>query len=124
MPSMPRGTVPCGRPQSFRLTGSVELICFALCVAQCVYLVTSLFQGSWIIDASGQRIATDFVNVWRADGRSLPEIRRVPMTPRFTRTRKLRLSDIHSLVSTPGFIRPRSSSWQPCLPRFRLFRPT
>ena len=70
MPSMPRGTVPCGRPQSFRLTGSVELICFALCVAQCVYLVTSLLQGSWIIDASGQRIATDFVNVW-ASGRQV-----------------------------------------------------
>ena len=70
MPSMPPGTVTSGRPQSFRLTGSVELICFALCLAQCVYLVASLFQGSWIIDASGQRIATDFVNVW-ASGRQV-----------------------------------------------------
>src|SRR6516165_5643838 len=67
---MPPGTVTSGRPQSFRLTGSVELICFALCLAQCVYLVASLFQGSWIIDASGQRIATDFVNVW-ASGRQV-----------------------------------------------------
>jgi arabinofuranan 3-O-arabinosyltransferase len=70
VPSTPPGTVPCGRPQSLQLTGSVELICFALCVAQCVYLVASLLQGSWIIDPGGQRIATDFVNVW-ASGRQV-----------------------------------------------------
>src|SRR5205823_4661633 len=37
---------------------------FALCVAQCVYLVASFVHGTWIVDASGQQIATDFVNVW------------------------------------------------------------
>jgi arabinofuranan 3-O-arabinosyltransferase len=44
------------------------LVCFALCVALCVYLLASFIQGSWVIDANGQLIATDFVNVW-ASGR-------------------------------------------------------
>ena len=69
---MPPDTVSSKRPQSFQLTRSVELICFALCVAQCVYLVTSLIQGSWILDPNGQRLATDFVNVW-AGGRQVLE---------------------------------------------------
>jgi arabinofuranan 3-O-arabinosyltransferase len=46
----------------------VKLVCFALCVAQCVYLIASYVQGSWIFDANGEVIATDFVNVW-ASGR-------------------------------------------------------
>jgi arabinofuranan 3-O-arabinosyltransferase len=50
------------------LSRNVELICFALCVAQCVYLIVSLTQGSWILDPAGQPIPTDFVNVW-ASGR-------------------------------------------------------
>ena len=46
------------------LSRNVELICFALCVAQCVYLIASLMQGSWILDPAGQPIPADFVNVW------------------------------------------------------------
>ena len=46
----------------------VELVCFALCVAQCVYLAASFVQGTWLVDANGAPIATDFVNVW-ASGR-------------------------------------------------------
>jgi arabinofuranan 3-O-arabinosyltransferase len=54
----------------FGLSRPVELTCFALCVAQCVYLIASFLQGSWILDPNGQRIATDFVNVW-ASGRQV-----------------------------------------------------
>ncbi len=52
------------------LSRNVELICFALCVAQCVYLIASLMQGSWILDPAGQPIPADFVNVW-ASGRQV-----------------------------------------------------
>ena len=52
----------------YRLSRPVELICFALCVAQLAYLAGSFVQGSWIVDPNGQLIATDFVNVW-ASGR-------------------------------------------------------
>jgi hypothetical protein len=52
----------------YRLSRPVDLICFALCVAQLTYLAGSFVQGSWIVDPSGQFIATDFVNVW-ASGR-------------------------------------------------------
>jgi hypothetical protein len=48
------------------------LTCFALCVAQAVYLVASYGHGLWLIDGSGQPIATDFVNVW-AGGRQVLE---------------------------------------------------
>jgi arabinofuranan 3-O-arabinosyltransferase len=47
---------------------NVELVCFALCVAQCVYLAASFVHGTWLVDGNGERIATDFVNVW-ASGR-------------------------------------------------------
>jgi len=64
-----------GEPRlQFQLDPSVALICFALCVAQCVYLVASFVQGSWIADSNGQQIATDFVNVW-ASGRQGAEVR-------------------------------------------------
>jgi arabinofuranan 3-O-arabinosyltransferase len=56
------------RRPGFHLTRPVELTCFALCVANAVYLAASFVQGSWLIDPSGQAIATDFVNVW-AGGR-------------------------------------------------------
>src|SRR5438046_271602 len=52
----------------FRLTRPVELTCFALCVANAVYLSSSLIHGSWLIGLDGHAIATDFVNVW-AGGR-------------------------------------------------------
>jgi Glycosyltransferase family 87 len=51
---------------TFQLSRPLELTCFALCVAQCVYLIASFIQGSWIFDPDGGRIATDFVNVWAA----------------------------------------------------------
>jgi hypothetical protein len=58
------------RLPTFGLSRPVELTCFALCVAQCVYLIASFIQGSWIFDPNGVRIATDFVNVW-AGGRQV-----------------------------------------------------
>src|SRR5262245_9904801 len=54
------------RPATFAITRPVELVCFALCVAQAVYLVAAFLQGSWLIDANGELIPTDFVNVWSA----------------------------------------------------------
>ncbi|HEY7248481.1 MAG TPA: glycosyltransferase family 87 protein [Xanthobacteraceae bacterium] len=48
-----------------QLGSRVELTCFALCVAQAVYLLASLMQGNWVLDADGL-IATDFVNIWSA----------------------------------------------------------
>ncbi len=59
------------RPADFHLARPVELICFALCVAQAVYVAASFMQGSWLVDPSGQAIATDFVNVWAAGRQSL-----------------------------------------------------
>jgi hypothetical protein len=60
--------VSSGRLPGFHLTRPVELTCFALCVANAVYLAASFVQGSWLVDPNGQAIATDFVNVW-AGGR-------------------------------------------------------
>jgi arabinofuranan 3-O-arabinosyltransferase len=60
------------RPATFAITRPVELVCFALCVAQAVYLVAAFIQGSWLIDVHGELIATDFVNVWSA-GRQVIE---------------------------------------------------
>jgi hypothetical protein len=60
--------LPTGRPDSFQLTRPVELTCFALCVAQVIFLATAFVQGVWLFDSDGQVIATDFVNVW-AGGR-------------------------------------------------------
>jgi hypothetical protein len=48
----------------FHLSSSLELTCFALCMAQGVYLIASFLQGSWVLDVDGQPIATDFVNIW------------------------------------------------------------
>jgi hypothetical protein len=42
------------------------LICFALVVAQAVYLVAGYLQGVWLIAPDGGGIPTDFVNVWAA----------------------------------------------------------
>jgi hypothetical protein len=44
----------------------VELIAFALCAANAVYLAASLLYGTWLIDPGGRPIPTDFVNVWAA----------------------------------------------------------
>jgi Glycosyltransferase family 87 len=60
--------LPTGRPDSFQLTRPVELTCFALCVAQVIFLAAAFVQGVWLFDSDGQVSATDFVNVW-AGGR-------------------------------------------------------
>jgi hypothetical protein len=44
----------------------VELTCFALCVAQAVYLLAAFVEGHWLLDADGALLASDFVNVWAA----------------------------------------------------------
>jgi arabinofuranan 3-O-arabinosyltransferase len=61
-------TLPTRRPEGFQLTRPVELACFALCVAQAVFLAAAFVQGNWLFNRDGQTIATDFVNVW-AGGR-------------------------------------------------------
>lgn len=48
------------------LAKSVELACFALIMAQAIYLLASLWQGSWIIGPDGKGVPSDFVNVWAA----------------------------------------------------------
>jgi hypothetical protein len=48
------------------LTRPFELGCFALVVAQTVYLATSYLQGSWLAANDGRGLPTDFVNVWAA----------------------------------------------------------
>ncbi len=48
------------------LSRPVELVCFALIVAQAVYLATSYLQGIWLVAPDGGGIATDFVAVWAA----------------------------------------------------------
>jgi arabinofuranan 3-O-arabinosyltransferase len=68
---MKRAAISPDRSGSFQLDPSVALICFALCVAQSVYLVASFIQGSWIVDSNGQQIATDFVNVWTSGRQTL-----------------------------------------------------
>jgi arabinofuranan 3-O-arabinosyltransferase len=60
--------VSSARLPGFHLTRPVELTCFALCVANVVFLAASFVQGGWLIDPNGQAISTDFVNVW-AGGR-------------------------------------------------------
>src|SRR5579863_5133044 len=44
----------------------VELVCFALILAQAVYLAASYFQGIWIVAPDGGGVPSDFVNVWAA----------------------------------------------------------
>lgn len=44
----------------------LELICFALVLAQAVYLAASYFQGIWIVAPDGSGVPSDFVNVWAA----------------------------------------------------------
>jgi hypothetical protein len=43
----------------------MELICFALVVAQAVYLAAAYLQGIWIVGPGGG-VPSDFVNVWAA----------------------------------------------------------
>jgi arabinofuranan 3-O-arabinosyltransferase len=49
-----------------RLRHPIETVCFALVVAQVVYLVASYAHGLWLLAPDGSGIATDFVTVWAA----------------------------------------------------------
>ena len=49
-----------------RLARPVELACFALIVAQAVYLAAAYRQGIWIVAPDGSGVPSDFVNVWAA----------------------------------------------------------
>lgn len=49
-----------------KLTRPAELICFALIVAQVVYLGACYVDGSWLTTRNGGGVASDFVNVWAA----------------------------------------------------------
>jgi arabinofuranan 3-O-arabinosyltransferase len=57
---------PAGAPWDIRSSRPVELVGFALCVANAVYLLASFTQGSFLIGTDGHGIPTDFVNVWAA----------------------------------------------------------
>ena len=48
------------------LARPVELICFALIVAQAVYLAASGWSGTWLVAPDGSGVVSDFVNVWAA----------------------------------------------------------
>src|SRR6185437_12408148 len=49
-----------------KLARPVELVCFALIVAQVVYLATCYVDGSWLTMRNGGGVPSDFVNVWAA----------------------------------------------------------
>ena len=53
-----RSTAPLARP--------LELVCFALIVAQAIYLAASYWFGTWLIAPDGSGVPSDFVNVWAA----------------------------------------------------------
>ena len=49
-----------------KLARPVDLICFALIVAQVVYLAACYVEGSWLTMRDGGGVPSDFVNVWAA----------------------------------------------------------
>ncbi|HKM87680.1 MAG TPA: glycosyltransferase family 87 protein [Xanthobacteraceae bacterium] len=49
-----------------KLARPVELVCFALLVANGVYLADSYVQGIWLVAPDGSGLPSDFVNVWAA----------------------------------------------------------
>jgi hypothetical protein len=55
-----------GTGASVTLARQVELVCFALVVAQAVYLATALVNGIWVVARDGGGVPSDFVNVWAA----------------------------------------------------------
>jgi hypothetical protein len=57
-------TVPSA-PHPAAFGEPVKLVCFALCVANAVFLATMLMQGLWLGD-SGGGVPADFVDVWAA----------------------------------------------------------
>jgi hypothetical protein len=58
-------TSPAGSAGA-KLARPVELVCFALIVAQAAYLATCYFEGSWLTMRNGGGVPSDFVNVWAA----------------------------------------------------------
>lgn len=59
-------SVSAGAPGIAGLPRPVELVCFALCVANVAYLAASFAFGHWLFDPDGSLAASDFVNVWAA----------------------------------------------------------
>jgi hypothetical protein len=53
-----------GRPGF--LPKPLELVCFAFCIANGVWLATALLTGSWLWNPDGSLISTDFLNVYAA----------------------------------------------------------
>jgi hypothetical protein len=74
----PAGRIELTEPPRIQLTRWVELSCFALCVANAVCLATAFVQGHWILNSTGQLLATDFVNVWTAGRLALDGYPAVP----------------------------------------------
>ena len=62
---MPSAAATSSAPTS-TLPKWFELFLFAFCVANFVWLATALFTGSWLWDAAGRLISTDFLNVYAA----------------------------------------------------------
>lgn len=60
---LPDATSPAPTPN---LPKWFELFLFAFCVANVVWLITALLTGSWLWDATGRLISTDFLNVYAA----------------------------------------------------------
>src|SRR3984957_11640093 len=60
------GQITPAHARGIKLAPPVELICFALLVANAVYLAASFVQGSWLIAPNGSGMESDFVNVWAA----------------------------------------------------------
>jgi Glycosyltransferase family 87 len=50
----------------WQLARPFALGCLALGVGQAVFLAAAFIKGTWLLDPTGQAIATDFVNVWAA----------------------------------------------------------
>jgi len=55
----------------FELTRAIELSCFALCVAQAVFVAGCYVKGYWLVALNGALIPNDFVNVWAAGQQAL-----------------------------------------------------
>jgi hypothetical protein len=63
---MALGTSSIAGAPDFRLARPLELMLFALCVAQATFLLASFVQGFWLLAPDGTGKDTDFVNVWAA----------------------------------------------------------
>ncbi len=49
-----------------RFNGTIERVGFAIAAAYIVFFASSFAMGVWLVDAHGQGIQTDFINVWAA----------------------------------------------------------